>query len=489
MELKEKFEDDSRVQAVESFVESLDPELLESTYVGCGKEAVPPDLLLRIALYEIIDSRPSPAQWAKDLKNDDALKFLGRFITPARSTCYEFRDRLYKCIEKVHNSLIASTILSGLMDPKVGVLDGTVVRAAGSRHHLLSEETVKSRTRELLEVVTADQSMKLVDQTSLSSWIATTPRGRRQQLQRYSKSCEIIDLRLLENAKRPKSKQLDAERVLVCPSEPEVQLAKDKEKLFCPMYNVQNLIDPVSGIIFVTDVFETATDARKIGTVLDLAVKTLNKGIQEVWADAGYCSIFDIQDCKARGVELFAPFQENSMTESKLKKKKKKSKEKTATTIPREQFRFDIVTNTYTCPQGQIGNYAGNEKVWRSGNEYAIRNRYSIPKEKCQACPLKSECLSARAKNRILTRTQGAEELEAMDAKMRTPEGKQRASQRSRVIERTFADAKHHRGGRRLHGFGLRRAKVEYMLYVLIQNLMTIYRKTNAHKTNEKQGP
>ncbi len=70
---------------------------------------------------------------------------------------------------------------------------------------------------------------------------------------------------------------------------------------------------------------------------------------------------------------------------------------------------FGSIRDEYLhLPPGQIGNYAGNEKVWRSGNEYAIRNRYSIPKEKCQACPLKSECLSARAKNRILTRTQGA---------------------------------------------------------------------------------
>lgn len=478
--LKEKFADDNRVQAIESFVARLDPSIFNNAYAGCGKQAVPPDLFLRVILFEIIDARPSPAQWFVDIANDDRLKFLGRFIEPARSTCYEFRDRMSKFIEKVHINFLELAILDGFLDPTQGVLDGTIVRAAGSRHQLQSETTVKQRTKELDQIVAADESQAGVEHPTLPKWVGQTPRGRKRQLERYRKSCEVIDQRLQDNLKRPKDKQLASKHVLVCPSEPEVQLSRDKEYVFGPMYNIQNLTDPESLFILVSEVFPTATDARKAGPVLDLVPKYLNKQIKEAWADAGYCSVFDIKDCTERGVELFAPFQENSNT-SKNRKGKKDNQ------VGRDQFQFDSETNTYQCPEGHTAKHSGTDSVWRSGNVYATRHRFRVSPKHCQGCPLKAQCLGPKSKSRVLTRIEGSELLEAMKEKMATPKGKAIAQKRGQVIERTFADNKQHRGGRRFHGFGLWRAKVENMLRVLVQNLLTLYRKLTAdEKPNEK---
>jgi transposase len=221
--LKEKFADDHRVQAVESIVARLDASAFYVAYAGCGKQAVPPDLFLRVVLFEMIDARPSPAQWFVDIANDDRLKYLGRFIEPARSTCYEFRDRMSKFIEKTHVNLLELATNEGLLDPTQGVIDGTIVRAAGSRHQLLSETAVKQRTNELEQIVARDESQASVTHSSLPKWAGQTPLGRKRQLERYRKSCDVIDQRLLDNLKRPKDKQLASKHVLVCPSEPEVQ--------------------------------------------------------------------------------------------------------------------------------------------------------------------------------------------------------------------------------------------------------------------------
>lgn len=434
-------------------------------------------------LFEIIDGRPSPAQWFRDIRSDDRLKYLGRFIAPARSTCYEFRHRMSKFIKKIHLELLKMAAQEGHLEPIKGVLDGTIVRGIGSRHKLLTDTAVHKRTEELEIVVANDCKQAGFQHPALPQWMGQTPLGRQRQLVRYRNSCKIIEQRLKDNLLRPKDKQLDPKHILVCPSEPEVQLSRDKEGVFGPVYNIQNLIDSKSQFILVSDVFSTATDARKAGLVLDQCRLDLNIQLEELWADAGYCSVFDIMDCNERGVELFSPFQENSFT---AKKRSKQSGEK----ITREQFQFHADKNSFQCPGGHTAHHSGQESVWRSGNTFTTSHRYTVSAEHCQGCPLKEQCLSPKAKSRILTRIEGSELLEAMKEKMATPEGKARSQSRGQIAERTFADTKQHRGGRRMHGYGLERAKVENLLNVLAQNLLTLHRKRKAETNpNERQGP
>ena len=73
-----------------------------------------------------------------------------------------------------------------------------------------------------------------------------------------------------------------------------------------------------------------------------------------------------------------------------------------------------------------------------------------------------------------------------MKLKMATEEGKARARQRGKIIERTFGDTKQNRSLRRYHGYGLSNAKVENGLVVLAQNLMTLHRLLqNLENTKE----
>ena len=79
---------------VNQAVELLDLTPLFDSYLGVGKEAVRPDLLLKLVLYEVQRKRPSPSQWALDVKENEPLRWLVFGIEPSRTVLYRFRDRL-----------------------------------------------------------------------------------------------------------------------------------------------------------------------------------------------------------------------------------------------------------------------------------------------------------------------------------------------------------------------------------------------------------
>jgi Transposase DDE domain len=83
-------------------------------------------------------------------------------------------------------------------------------------------------------------------------------------------------------------------------------------------------------------------------------------------------------------------------------------------------------------------------------------------------------------------RLDGEERIEAHKEWMKTDEAKEANRLRGSVIERCFGDAKRHRNLRTLHGRGLKRAKAEIGLVVLVQIALTLARlRKNAATPRE----
>jgi transposase len=463
LELKERFSFDPRVQAIERAVAGIDLKILEDAYAGVGSKPHSPECMLRLALFEILDGRPSPAQWERDAKNNDPVKFLARMIQPSRSACYEFRDRASKFISQVHQQMIRTAIDGDLLSVETGVLDGTFFRSYASRHRMLSIASLEKRLVELKAAMSGD----LVE--AWPSWIAPTPNGRNDQLERYEQSLTVLKCRIEENSQRPKDKRLPEKRVLVAPFDPEAPIGKDKEKVFGPLYNSQFMIDPKTLLVLGCDVFPSASDSGTIGKMIDLTNKFLGKPLQNVFTDGGYSSVNDIKACQARNVNLFAPVQDNRGVT-------KQHRNCELPIIARDQFTYSMDDNAYTCPQGHKLEYVNRTRKRRAGNQAVYESRYRQKGGMCQTCPLAAQCLSRGAKARTIQRLDGQELVEELRAKMETDEGKNARLVRSQTVERGFADTKLHRGIRRFHCRTLARAKTEISLAIIAQNALTLFR-------------
>jgi transposase len=471
---------DHRVRWLETFVNGLDLSSLWETYRGVGSEAHRPDLMLKIVLYQVLEGNLSPASWAKNVTESIPLAWLGRGIQPSRTAMYNFRDRVGDVIREIHAAMVRQAIEERLIEPKVGVQDGTTIRACASRHRTINR-TVLVRRQEALQAAIAQDATNQPPVT-IPQWMARTPAGRQTQSQRYARARETLDVRLAENTRRPKGKRLDESKVFISTSDPEAPLGRDKEKVYCPLYTPQFLVEPNSRIPLVFEVFAQATDAGTLPPLLDAAAGVIGHQLEAVDADAAYATLLDIQECQKRGVELFAPVQENGLTE-------KKRAQRAVERIDRDAFTWLPDKQTYACPQGHQLDYLGKESKRRRGDQKVIEHRYHCSEEHCRNCPLRDRCVRDPNRGRTVKRLEGQELIDAHRAKMKTAEGQAHRSRRGQIIERHFGDAKEHRKLRRLHGRGLSRARAEIGLVVVAQTALAIKKLREARATARHNGP
>jgi len=82
---------DHLARRIDRAVAMLDLTPLWESYLGVGKKALPPDLLLKLVLFEMHNKRPSPAQWTADARDSEAVRWLLFGLQPSRSRLYDFR--------------------------------------------------------------------------------------------------------------------------------------------------------------------------------------------------------------------------------------------------------------------------------------------------------------------------------------------------------------------------------------------------------------
>lgn len=462
---------------VEASVNQLDTSLLDRLYQGCGSKAYPPELMLKMVLFEYLEGRTSPSQWFRDAGEHDALKWLGRGIWPARSTWYQFRDRLDKVLQELNQSLVKQAVEENLIHPHQGAQDGSTFRSQASRHQTFNRVRLEKRKATVAAAVDQDSQGQPLSQP-VPKWMPQTRSGRLELHGRIELAEQKLSQMLQENAAKRKHHRRDEKNVVVSLTDPEAPFARDKEKTFCFLYTAQMLVDADSLMTLGYSVANENTDVGTLGPMIDQVQKIIGGTLKTISADAGYSSVLDLQDCLERGIDLLAPVAENSFSQPK---------QGTAKLFSREDFQWNPQEQTFLCPGGQQLTYRTQERVARHRGRTVICRHFQCLPKFCLACPLAARCTKSPARGRRVKRLDGQEILDAQKEKMKQPSAKESFARRGQIIERAFADAKGHRGMNRLRGRGPRCARVSIGLLVLAQNTLTIYRLRNE-KMLEKSG-
>lgn len=111
------------------------------------------------------------------------------------------------------------------------------------------------------------------------------------------------------------------------------------------------------------------------------------------------------------------------------------------------KFKYDPENEIYVCPEGNILSY-----VTTNRNGY---KEFKCEKGKCENCPRRGECLSAKQKSKKLYRHVWEDAKDMAYNFTHTEKGKKIYGRRKETIERSFADSKELHGLRycRLRGF------------------------------------
>ena len=457
--------DQDKADWIEAYVDQIPQRVFSELYAGRGSKPHPPALMFKLALYQIVKQHLSPSKWAREVDSDTVLQKLIGHITPSRTALYNYRDRIINITDGLFEQLITHSVGAGLLERSDAAIDGTSVRSRGSRHRVVNQSTLKRRRNALAEAIAIDIQGEV--QSTLPKWMGKTVVGRITQQGKYDKADAILTARIQENSTKRKDSRRDVKKIYISLSDAESALSRDKEFVFCPMYNVQLVTDTKSLLILGFDVSNEASDVGTIGPMIDKVKRIPGVELKRIYADSAYTSQLDLEACRERNVEILAPVQENSFTKSH-------QAEKTDQQIPRDKFTYNADTHSFTCPAGHSMPYSKSEVVNRVNGE-VVRERFLQSLENCQACPLAAQCLRG-GKQRSVSRTIGYEIVEEQKAKMTEEVARECRAIRAQSIEYTNANIKQRIGLRRFGVETIRRARSYLALTLFVLNLMNIRR-------------
>jgi transposase len=458
--LDAQLETDHLARLIDHGVDRLDLTPLLRSFAGRGDRPAPPDLMLKIVLFEIQRGRTSPAQWYRDTKENCALHWLGRGIRPARSVWYAFAHRIGPYLDGWNQQVLHQARQQGLASGQRVSLDGTAVEAQASRHRLLNHEQLQRRRRLLDAAVVADAAGQ--EPAPRPAWMARTVRSRRRQQEQYQRAHAHLNERLAENRQRMPSARLEEKHVRISVTDPEAALGKDKLKVFRPLYNVQYVRDLDAPFIVAYDTFAHSSDAGTLVPMLRRTQQLLGRLPEDAVVDSGYVTALDLADAREHGVNLCGPWKENDYSARGAAPPKQWGK---------DRFTWDEAAREYRCPQGQALPFKGVPNRPRSRQRTERLELYQAAPATCAACPQKAQCCPKSRSGRHRHRSEHEALIEAHRHKMATPEAKALYKRRGPTVEPSFGDAKQHRGFRRVHGRGLDKAKAQTGLTVLAHNL------------------
>ena len=119
--------------------------------------------------------------------------------------------------------------------------------------------------------------------------------------------------------------------------------------------------------------------------------------------------------------------------------------------IYKREYVYDINTNTYLCPQGQIIKYSTTDRQ-------GYRHYKSNPKE-CINCTKLKNCTKNKKCQKVITRHIWQDYLDICENYRLTPQGKEEYRRRKETIERQFGSAKEYHNFRFTNMIG--RAKMD----------------------------
>jgi transposase len=496
--LDQRLPADHLARRVRAAVALLDLQPLFDSYRGLGKRALRPDLLLKLVLYEMQNNRPSPAQWARDVRESEPVRWLLLGMEPSRGRLYDFRDRLAAFWPEWNLQVLTMAVEENRTSARRVSLDSSSVAAHASRRQVLNEERLAKRR------ATIDSALECLAQGKTMTeavpepptWLAKTRNGLCGQKQRYAHAAQVLRQRQAANARRRSCRRQPPDKVLVSPADPEAVLARDKFNVFRPLYNVQLVRDLDSPLILAYDIFPHNHDKDVLEPLVDQVADHVGHKPEELLVDSGYVTIHHLEFCEQAGITLYGPYPENTYEEQNGKRPHtKRSRHKRShgkrrmgkrpqgkqriELLPKSAFHWLPDEQSYQCPEGHRLVFSRKQTQQRAESAVTL-NLYTCPAAHCLACPRQQHCTRSPEKGRTVGRMENEELVDALRARMETVEGQQLYQLRSQTVELTYADLKEHRGLRRFHGRGQPRAHAEVGCLVLAHNLLFFHGRGGA---------
>jgi len=472
---------DHPVRLLDDILDRLDWKAWESVYVLVrGQPPIHPRVIAGVILYGIMKRiRTSRAlEEALEFRADFRWLVQGRSID--HTTLSRFRTKNSQLIKElfVQIALVARTL--GHLPLATLGFDGTRIRASNRKSGSRTPEELRQAKRELSEKFDElEAKIAQADKQDDEQFGDTNDRQLSKELSDVSRRRTKIGAALEEIERLEMADQKVPARVPT--TDPQSRITPNKDGGFAPNYTPTATIDVDSGLVVAAGVIaNTDEDKHMIEAVKDVMKSfSLERPPEELLADGMMCTGENLADCKAMGIDFYSPIKMGVECDNPAQRKDLSqavsaediSRLPTTTTMHRDgktttqfnknAFVYDKETDCYWCPSGKPLPYKNTTSETENGRA-RVRIRYLADAKNCASCPLKSQCIAASTKQRMVCHEQHESHRVEHANKMAEPESKKKYGRRRHAGERPFATIKSQFGARGFLTRGLAKVNCEW---------------------------
>jgi transposase len=400
---------------VSDVVDNLDLSAMDAVY-GAEKRGQPPYdplMMTKVLVYGYCIGVFSSRRIERRLVEDIAFRVLAAGNQPNFRTISDFRKIHLETLAGLFEQVLKIALEAGAM--KVGrvALDGTKVKANGSKHKAMSydrmlekEKDLKAEVQQLLEQAEAADAEEDArhGKDSRGDELPAELARRETRLKRIREAKRALAARARAKAeaegndpKKAQPKEKDQYNF----TDPESRIMKGADG-FVQAYNAQAAVEPDFQLIVGQAVTQATNDKEQLMPMVEVIEQQSGQRPEEILADSGYCSEKNLEALESAGQ-----------------------------------------------PEQQIIGYIATERV--KHGEY---------REPCPRGPL----------------PQGATRVDRMRRKLKTKVGKAVYAARKAIVEPVFGQIKQARGFRQFLLRGINKVRGEWSLVCLTHNILKLYR-------------
>lgn len=435
---------DHAVRFLREFVDQMDLGALGFVIPAAteGRPPYAPSLLLKIWLYGYYFKIGSTRKMEVACTEMLPLVWLCGRLVPDHNSLWRFWRDNKKALRGIFKQTVEVALSAGAIGLALQAVDGTKIAAAGSDRTCWS----KKRMEKLLARLDA-----VLDQTELK----VMEENANQDIAGPHLPAGLAERKALREQIRQGLAQLAADgRHHQHPVEPEARVMKVHDT-YRPAYNAQAVADQKEGVIVACEVTRQENDTGALLPMLQQARENLGPSAANslTLADSGYGAGADLLAAQEEGFAVLAPPREGQPAQ--------------ANPYATQHFHYDQLNQTLTCPRGVTLAHEGH--TTQAGQ---LIQRYRC---RCVDCPVRAACTSDPKGRRIEVHPHTVV-VQAIRARINSPEGRAQFSQRAGIIEPRFGQIKQRDGFRRWTVWGLDAVRTQWALLCATLNLRVLYR-------------
>jgi transposase len=446
---------DNPVRAIDSYVGALDVAKLGFRHADRGVEVGQPPYdpadLLKLYLYGYLNQVRSSRRLEREARRNLELIWLLKGLAPGYRTIAKFRKENWAALKAANRSFVLLIRELGLVGGELVAIDGAFFHGDASKASIVTRKRLSEQLAALDRDIEAyGEALDANDAAEAGSSSCGGGDGgeiAQKVAELMAKRAKTqAELKQLEASGESQLSRTDADARLLTKSGQTVA-----------GYNVQAAIDDKHKLIVASEVVNDGNDTGQLYEVAKVAKEALGAETLKAVADVGYYNGAALKRCEEDGIVAYVP------------QAKRTGRLQAQGRFSHEEFVYDAEADAYRCPAGDLLRPTKGRKKNTGGR---IEIRYVSRKAACDACPLRSRCVTDKVPTRTVHRWEHEDVLDRHRERMKDAEALMR--RRAGLAEHPFGTLKCRAGYRHFLVRGLDKVRGEWSLMALCYNLARV---------------